>query len=366
MPREWNRTVRIRNGGIGRGARLLALVLTLGLLLSGCSGSSPASPVTAPSVPPNGAPGTAMGAEEGDAASLPAAKPIVLGFSQLGSESDWRLANTESIRDAAKEAGIELKFENAEQSQEKQFEAIRSFIRQKVDVIALAPVVQSGWDPILREAKAAGIPVIISDRSVDVSDSQLYVTFIGADFIEEGRKAGKYLLDKTRDMAGPIGIAELKGTEGSSPSIERGKGFRDTIAERDDFVFLESDFADFTFEKGKETMRRFLKEKGKDIKVLFAHNDDMALGAIEAIEEYGLKPGQDIIIISVDGTRKAFEMLAQGKINCVVECNPLLGPNLMQAATEIMQGRTLPKRIVPAESVFTQQMAKREADNRKY
>lgn len=343
------------------GSFIAAIVLALLLLLSGCEdgGAALPSPPTATG-DPGGTPAIDAGVDP-----LPAS-PLVLGFSQLGSESDWRLANTESIRDAAAEAGVELKFENAEQSQQKQIEAIRSFIEQKVDVIAIAPVIQSGWEPILKEAKAAGIPVIISDRSIDVADSSLYVTFIGADFYEEGRKAGKYLLDKTKAMAGPIGIAELKGTEGSSPSIERGKGFHDTIAGRADFDLVASDFADFTFDKGKAVMRRMLQEKGEDIKVLFAHNDDMALGAIEAIEEYGLKPGKDIIIISVDGTRKALEKLAQGKINLVVECNPLLGPNLMQAATEIIQGRTLPKRIVPAESVFTEQMAKREVGNRKY
>ncbi len=349
-------TPNMRNGSI-----VAALVFAFMLVLSGCQDSPSALP--SPSATTDDPRGTQS--PDVDVDPLPSS-PIVLGFSQLGSESAWRIANTESIKEAAAEAGVELKFENAEQSQQKQFEAIRSFIQQKVDVIAVAPVIQSGWEPILKEAKAAGIPVIISDRSIDVEDSSLYVTFIGADFYEEGRKAGKYLLDKTKDMAGPIGIAELKGTEGSSPSIERGKGFSDTIKGRGDFVYVESDFADFTFDKGKETMRRFLREKGKDIRVLFAHNDDMALGAIEAIEEYGLKPGKDIVIISVDGTRNALEKLAEGKINLVVECNPLLGPNLMQAATEIIQGRTLPKRIVPTESVFTEQMAKREAGNRKY
>ncbi|GIO16130.1 LacI family transcriptional regulator [Cohnella xylanilytica] len=307
-----------------------------------------------------------MSGSDAEGEPIASAKPIVLGFSQLGSESDWRMANTRSIQDAAKEAGIRLVFENAEQSQQKQFEAIRSFIRQKVDVIAVAPVVQSGWEPILKEVKAAGIPLIISDRSIDVQDSSLYVTFIGADFYEEGRKAGKYILDKTRDMAGPIGIAELKGTEGSSPSIERGKGFKETIASRPELAIVQSEFADFTVSKGKERMKEILKAKGQEIKVLFAHNDDMALGAIEAIEEYGLRPGKDIYIVSVDGTRKAFEMLIAGKINCVVECNPLLGPNLMQAVTEVMQGRTLPKRIVPSESVFTEQTAKKFAAERKY
>ena len=345
-------------------AWLVAIVCMLAV--AGCRNGAAPSAETA--IAPSSAPGNVSGLSGSDAEGEPiaSAKPIVLGFSQLGSESDWRMANTRSIQDAAKEAGIRLVFENAEQSQQKQFEAIRSFIRQKVDVIAVAPVVQSGWEPILKEVKAAGIPVIISDRSIDVQDSSLYVTFIGADFYEEGRKAGKYILDKTRDMAGPIGIAELKGTEGSSPSIERGKGFMETIASRPELTIVQSEFADFTVSKGKERMKEILKAKGQEIKVLFAHNDDMALGAIEAIEEYGLRPGKDIYIVSVDGTRKAFEMLIAGKINCVVECNPLLGPNLMQAVTEVMQGRTLPKRIVPSESVFTEQTAKKFAAERKY
>ncbi|WP_027085945.1 ABC transporter substrate-binding protein [Cohnella panacarvi] len=348
---------------IGVGSMIGALFCALLVILSGCDNGQKSPAVSAPAVIPDRSGELLSVAEDADPVLTP---PLVLGFSQLGTESDWRLANTESIKEAAKEAGVELRFENAEQSQQKQIAAIRSFIEQKVDVIAIAPVIQSGWEPILKEAKAAGIPVIISDRSIDVADSSLFVTFIGADFYEEGRKAGKYLLDKTRDMTGTIGIAELKGTEGSAPSIERGKGFRDTIEGNSNFVYLESDYADFTFEQGKETMRRFLREKGKEIRVLFAHNDDMALGAIEAIEEYGLRPGKDIVIISVDGTRRALEKLAEGKINLVVECNPLLGPNLIQAATEIMQGRMLPKRIVPPESVFTEQMAKREAAKRKY
>jgi ABC-type sugar transport system substrate-binding protein len=291
---------------------------------------------------------------------------IVMGFSQLGSESDWRNANTKSIREAAQEAEIELLFENAEQSQEKQFEAIRSFIERKVDVIAISPVIESGWEPILTEAKQAGIPVILSDRAVQLNDHTLYVTIIGSDFYEEGKKAGKYLLDKLRDETESVGIVELQGTTGSSPSIERGRGFRDAIMDRENLLILQSEPADFTVERGKEVMQSFLEEQGADIKVLFAHNDDMALGAIEAIEQYGLRPGKDIVIISVDGTRKAFEMMIEGKINAIVECNPLLGPMLMQAVREIIAGRTLPKRIVPPESIFTEVLAEKEVDNRQY
>lgn len=303
---------------------------------------------------------------EGVEGAVKPARPIVLGFSQLGSESDWRDANSRSVKEAAKEAGITLIFDNAEQSQSKQFEAIRHFMEQEVDVIAIAPVIQSGWDDILNEVQQAGIPVIIVDRAVDITDTSQYVTFIGSDFYEEGRKAGKYVLDKMAGSTESVGIVELKGTAGSTPSIDRGKGFHDTIKDTGKYVVLGSEYADFTHEQGKETMRSLLQRLGSEIDILFSHNDDMALGAIEAIEEYGLQPGKDIVIVSVDGTRKALEQMIEGKINCVVECNPLLGPNLMQAVNEIMEGRTLPKRIVTPESVFTEVTAEREVSSRKY
>lgn len=292
---------------------------------------------------------------------------IVIGFSQLGSESDWRLANTASIEEASKEAGITLLLENAEQSQQSQFNAVRSFIDKQVDVIAIAPVVQTGWEDILQEIKEAGIPVVIIDRSVNVEDTSLYVTFIGSDFYEEGIKAGKYALDKMRNKPGKVQIAELEGTVGSTPSIDRGRGFRDVIQERDDMEIVMSKPADFTVEGGKNVMKQFLQEAGdQPPQLLFSHNDDMAIGAIQAIEDYGLIPGEDIIIISVDGTRQAFEMMLDGKINAVVECNPLQGSLLMQAAKEIMAGRTLPKRIIPPEDIFTQEYAQLEIHNRRY
>jgi len=294
-------------------------------------------------------------------------KPIVLGFSQLGSESNWRNANTTSIVEAAKESGITLIMENAEQSQEKQFEAIRSFIRKKVDVIAIAPVVQHGWEPILQEVKKAGIPVIVLDRSVNVKDSSLYVTFIGSDLYEEGVMAAKYMVDKMRHHPGLITIAELEGTIGSTPSIDRGRGFRDTIKALPRFQITHVLPADFTEEQGRIAMTRFLEKPQEEWpQVLYSHNDDMAIGAIDAIEAAGLKPGYDIIIISVDGTRRAIESMIEGKINAVVECNPLLGPLLVQATKEIMAGRTLPKRMVPPEDIFTQETAAVEVQDRRY
>lgn len=300
-------------------------------------------------------------------ADLPAAKTILLGFSQLGSESTWRAANTNSIKEAAREAGISLIMKNAEQSQQKQVEAIRSFMKSNVDIIAIAPVVQTGWDDILEEVKQAGIPVIILDRSINVQDHSLYVTCIGSDFFEEGVKAAKYMLDKMRHHTGQIKIAELQGTIGSTPSIDRGRGFRETIKGRNIFEITLTRPADFTKAGGSKIMQEYLSlPQDEWPQVLFSHNDDMAVGAVEAIEEAGLKPGTDIIVISVDGTRRAFEQMIAGNINAVVECNPLLGPLLMQATQEIMSGRTLPKRMVPAEDIYPQELAAMEVDNRTY
>ncbi|WP_204249275.1 ABC transporter substrate-binding protein [Paenibacillus tuaregi] len=293
-------------------------------------------------------------------------RPLVIGFSQVGSESAWRAANTKSIKEAAKHANVELLFEDAQQKQENQIQAIRSFISRKVDVIGFSPVVESGWDEILKEAKEAGIPVIITDRSVDVTDSSLYLTLIGSNFTEEGRKAGKYVLDKMRLVRGPIHIAEIQGTLNSAPAIDRKKGFEEMILRNPEMNIVASDTGDFTRESGKAIMTRYLQKYGKDIQVLYSHNDDMAFGAIEAIEEAGLKPGEDIVIVSVDGGREAFQAMLLGKLNCTVECNPLLGPQLIQAAKEVMAGHTLPKRIVTRESVFTKGTAAREIENRKY
>lgn len=300
-------------------------------------------------------------------ASALAAKPVVMGFSQVGAESEWRTANTLSIKDAAKKDGINLKFADAQQKQENQVKAIRSFIAQKVDVIAFSPVVETGWDTVLREAKAAKIPVILTDRAVNVTDTSLYVTFIGSDFVEEGRRAGRWLLErakKTPDRT--LNIVELQGTVGSAPAIDRKNGFEQAIAGNAKLKIIRSQTGDFTRAKGKEVMEAFLKSQGKNINVVYAHNDDMAIGAIQAIEEAGMKPGTDIIIISIDGVKGAFEAMIAGKLNVTVECSPLLGPQLMQVARDVLAGKPVPKRITTEEGVFPAEVAAKEFPNRKY
>jgi len=291
---------------------------------------------------------------------------IVLGFSQVGAESEWRTANTESIKSSAKEAGIELKFSDAQQKQENQIKALRAFIAQKVDVIAFSPVVASGWGTVLREAKAAKIPVLLSDRAVDEKDDSLWVSFMGSDFVEEGRKAGRWLVEKMKGSTTPVNIVELQGTVGSAPAIDRKKGFEEIIKADPKFKIIRSQTGDFTRAKGKEVMEAFLKAEGKKINVLYAHNDDMAIGAIQAIEEAGMKPAKDIVIISIDAVKGAFEAMIAGKLNVSVECSPLLGPQLMQAVKDLKAGKTLPKRIVTQEGVFPMEVAAKEFPNRKY
>ncbi|WP_040803379.1 ABC transporter substrate-binding protein [Nocardia concava] len=288
-----------------------------------------------------------------------------LGFSQVGAESGWRTANTQSVQDSAKEAGINLKFADAQQKQENQIKAIRSFIQQRVDVIGFSPVVESGWDTVLKEAKDAKIPVILTDRAVDSKDPTLYATFLGSDFVEEGKKAAQWVIDTYKGSNETVNIAELQGTTGSAPAIDRKKGFADLIAADPKFKIVVSQTGDFTRAKGKEVMQAFLASHQK-IDLLFAHNDDMALGAIQAIEEAGLKPGKDIKIVSIDGVHDALQALVDGKENYVVECNPLLGPQLMELVKKVKAGQPVDHRIVTTETAFTPEQAAAALPSRKY
>jgi ABC-type sugar transport system substrate-binding protein len=293
-------------------------------------------------------------------------KKLVIGFAQTGAESEWRTANTDSIKAAAKAAGHELKFSDAQQKQENQIKAIRSFIAQKVDVIILAPLVTTGWDTVLHEAKAAKIPVILESRNVVVKDPSTWTSFVGSDFVEEGRRAARWLLEHTKKATGDVNIVELQGTVGSDPAIDRKKGFEEVIKTDPRYKIIRSQTADFTRAKGKEVMQAFLKAEGRKINVLYAHNDDMAIGAIQAIEEAGLKPAKDILVIGVDAVKGAFEAMIAGKMNVSVECNPLLGSQLMEAAAKAAAGQPLPRWIKSIEGVFPAEVAAKEFPNRKY
>ena len=293
-------------------------------------------------------------------------RKIIVGFSQIGAESDWRKASTVSIQEEAAKRGIELLFSDAQQKQENQLKAVRSFIAQGVDIICLAPVVATGWEDVLKEAKAAKIPVILIDRKVTVSEEGLYSCYIGSDCTEEGRKAARWVIENVGENAG---IAELVGTVGSGPAIERKKGFEEIIKDHPGLKIIKSQSGDFTRSQGKEVMEQFMKSPEKDqIKVLYAHNDDMALGAIQAIEEAGKVPGKDIVIISCDGVKEMFKMILAGKANCTVECNPMIGPQLFDVIEAyIKEKKPIPERVESIEGVFDSKNITQEVvDGRRY
>lgn len=288
---------------------------------------------------------------------------LVVGYAQLGAESEWRTACTNSVKEEAEKRGIELKFSDAQQKQENQIKAIRSFIAQGVDVIGVSPVVESGWETVFKEVKDAGIPLVLVDRKADVPED-LYTCYLGSDFVEEGRKAAEELAAL---IGGKGNIVELQGTVGSSAAVGRQEGFLEVLEEKyPDIKIVKSQTGDFTRAKGKEVMEAFLKSDGDNIDALFSHNDDMAIGAIQAIEEYGLKPGEDIKIVSVDAVKGAFEAMIAGKLNVTVECNPLLGPQFFEVCEDIVAGKEVQKIIPSEEGVFRQDTAKDDLPNRKY
>jgi ABC-type sugar transport system substrate-binding protein len=310
--------------------------------------------------------GCASGGAGGGAAEGP--KPLdelVVGFSQVGSESGWRTANTKDIQAAFEDAGIELKFSDAQQKQENQIKAIRSYIQQQVDVIAFSPVVETGWDAVLNEAKAAGIPVVLTDRAVDSKDDSLYESFLGSDFIVEGEKAGAWALEEFADATEPVEIIQLEGTTGAAPAIDRAEGFAAVIADDPNLEVVASQTGDFTRAGGKQVTEALLKSN-PGVDLIFAHNDDMGLGAIEAIEAAGLVPGVDIKILTIDAVKDGMQALADGKINYIVECSPLLGKQLVDIVKQINDGETPEKRIITEEGEFNQEQAIEALPDRQY
>jgi len=285
-------------------------------------------------------------------------KDLILGFFQIGAESAWRMCNTRSVQEAATASGIQLLFANAEQKQENQIKAIRSFIAYQVDVIAFVPIVADGWDNVLLEAKEAGIPVLVTDRKITTADESLYAGFIGTDSIREGREAGLFLLKKFRSRLAarsgePITVVELSGTEGSSAALGRAKGFREIMDGHPEFEIIESVSGDFLRSKGYEIMQNILSRNRK-IDVVFSHNDGMTLGIIEAMEEKGIKPGKNIVIVTIDAEQAALNALREGKVNCVIECNPKTGPAIMDLAKKLAAGETIPRLLHVEEQVFTE------------
>ena len=280
---------------------------------------------------------------------------IVVGFSQLGAESSWRIANTASMEQAAKEYGYGLMMENANQKQGKQIDAIRSFIAYRVDVIVFSPIVEAEWDNVLTEAQQAGIPVILMDRMIETQDDSLYTAYIGADFYAEGRKAGEYLIRKADALgAEHMRVAEICGTKDSTPMRDRQRGFMDVIGKDERFTVIDSVDGDFLRSKGEECMRDLLNKYGVDgIDVIYSHNDSMTLGVLDVLEGTNDPAARDIILITVDGEKEAVDALKAGRINCVVQCTPHLGPAVMELVKELKAGKELKKINHPEEGVFS-------------
>lgn len=282
---------------------------------------------------------------------------IVIGFSQVGSESDWRNANTDSFKEAfTSEEGYYLLYEDAQQKQENQLKAVRNFILQEVDYIVLDPIVETGWDTVLMEAKDAGIPVIMVDRQAVVEDEGLYTCWVGSNFEEEGRRAGKWLeqyLESCGRTDGPIHIVTLQGTLESSPQIGRTQGFAQIMAQNPGWKMLECKSGEFTQAKGQEVMESFLAAY-KDIDVIICENDNMAFGAIEAVESFGKScgPKGDMVLISFDAVHAALQYMADGKIHADFECNPLLGPKVSEIIKKLERGEKVEKIQYVQEEYF--------------
>jgi ABC-type sugar transport system substrate-binding protein len=288
---------------------------------------------------------------------------ITVGFAQTGSESGWRSANTESMKTAfSEENGFELVFNAADNKIEAQIAAVRSFINQGVDAIVIAPIVEDGWDDVLNEAKEAGIPVILEDRTVTASDD-LYAAWVGLDFRNEGVMAGQWAAETFGDT--PTNLVVLEGTTGSAPANDRAEGFAEAI-EGTGITTLDSQTGNFTRADGKTVMEGFLQKYGDDIDLVYAHNDDMALGAIDAIEAAGLVPGTDIQIVSIDAVKDGMLALIDGKINFIVECNPLLGDLAAGLVKDVLAGKDVEKEIYVEDQSFTPEQAAEVIDERLY
>jgi simple sugar transport system substrate-binding protein len=327
----------------------IALAGVAALTLAACSSNSASTSTTSASAA---------------AGTKAASGTITVGFAQTGSESGWRSANTDSMKAAFSEAkGFKLVFNAADNDSAAQIAAVRSFINQKVDAIVIAPIVSAGWDDVLKEAQAAKIPVILEDRTVEAS-ADLYAAWVGDNFKAEGEAAGKWA---AKEFTGkPANMVVLEGTTGSSAANDRTTGFATGI-KGSSIKTVDSQTGDFTRDGGKKVMEGFISKYGiKGIDLVFAQNDDMALGAIEAIEAAGAKPGTDIKIVSIDGVHDGMQALSDGKINYIVECNPLLGDQAAQLVKDVLAKKTVEKQTFGVDGAFDQAAAKAALPTRKY
>lgn len=346
-----NKYIKTIGGGFCMRKKMLAffMCLVMMLMVAGCGKSESA-------------------VKSGDSSKEKNGDAITVGFSQVGAESDWRVANTNSMKSAlSKENGFELIFADAQQKQENQIKAVRDFISQEVDVIVIAPVTETGWETVLGEAKDAGIPVIIVDRMIDVSDESLFTCWVGSDFEKEGEDAAKWLAEyvESKGLTENQSVVVLQGTIGSSAEIGRTNGFRNVISLYKNFTILAEQTGEFTQAKGQEVMESFLKQYD-NINVVVAQNDNMAFGAIDALKAAGKKPGTDVIIVSFDAVKAAFESMINGDMNVSVECNPLHGPRVADLVNKLMKGENVEKIQYVEEGVYPAETAAEIMPKREY
>ncbi|MTI79677.1 MAG: ABC transporter substrate-binding protein [Firmicutes bacterium] len=286
---------------------------------------------------------------------------LVVGFSQMEMNNPWRIAETESIQKEAKERGIKLVYTDAQGSTAKQVSDIESMVAQKVDYIALAPREFEGLAPALDAAKEAGIPVILVDRMAKGTPGEDFVTFIGSNFIEEGERAASWLAET---MDGKGNIVELTGTSGSSVALDRQKGFVDKLAEvAPEMEIIASQTGDFARADGQKVMENLLQSQGDKIDAVYAHNDEMAIGAINAIKAAGKVPGEDIIVVSVDGTKDALNAIIAGELGATVECSPFFGPPVFDVIEKLENGESVPTEIINEDRFFDASNAEEFVDS---
>lgn len=345
--------------------KLLSVILTTAMIaaMTGCgqptSEPAAAEPAAQTEAPAQEEPATEEPADTAEEPAETGDDLIVVGYAQVGAESDWRTANTESFKSTfTKENGYELIFDDAQQKQENQIKAIRSFIQQEVDYIVVAPVVETGWETVLEEAKEAGIPVILSDRQMDVSDDSLYECWVGGNFNKEGEDAAAWLktyLEEQGRGGEEINIVTLQGTIGASAQVGRTEGFASGM--QDNWVMLDKQTGEFTQSKGQEVMESFLKQY-PDIDVVVCENDNMAFGAIDAIKAAGKTcgPDGDIIIFSFDAVAAAFDSMIAGDLNAAFECNPLHGPRVAEIIQKLEAGEAVEKIQYVDEAYFDTSM----------
>lgn len=354
-------------------SKILSLIMCMVMvvtMVTGCGGKGEDTPAATQETEDTAQSKDANASEETKEAQTSKTGDIItIGFSQVGAESDWRVANTESMKAAlSEENGFKLIFADAQQKQENQIKAVRDFISQEVDVITIAPVTETGWETVLGEAKDAGIPVVIVDRMIDVSDDSLFSCWVGSNFEQEGIDAANWLVDYMKAQGKDQeeqNVVVLQGTIGSSAEIGRTKGFGDTIAQFANYKVLAEQTGEFTQAKGQEVMESFLKQFD-DIDVVIAQNDNMAFGAIDALKAAGKVPGKEVVIVSFDAVKAAFDSMIAGNMNVSVECNPLHGPRVAELAKKLINGEEVEKIQYVEEKVYPADTAKAELPNRQY